>query len=745
MNKKLKSLLPHIAAFAAMALVLLCVISYVSKVNSIYNANLLQIMGKYSAEYTAAITRVMKAGQDNVYYCAGRVAALEDKTDIEKIETILAEQQNNGSVDFLAYGDNTGRLYSTGGRMFVINNSELKSKAENGIVYIGTTQNGLSGSGRAIIICVPVYNEKNVCGYIYGEYPAEKFSAEVDEITGESFSYSVVTLDGLYVLKNKKTESIFASTKNMPEFLKSVETETGYRAENLYDMMKSGAGTVLRASMNGEEYYLNYTPVGINSWYLVIAPKYSQITYQAAYINRNIALLVAEMLAIGAVYYAVSVFINRSRYKQINEERKNITDIMQCLRGGVFSFTADREAQFTYISKSFCDYMGMSKSQIVQDTQNSFFNMVNPRDCEAVAAKIKRAVDSGEVCETKYRVKKADGETAWLFQRAKITKTDGKDVVFAVVIDITENQNMKAELTESKETFDFLLENMNNITFEWNEKENKVKVSKLWMIKMGYKFPDDFLNSAVTMKNVIYTRDLRKFVTAVNMLFSGKKYVEEVVRIQREDGSCVWCRLCMSGMRYRAQKPTVITGVIVDIDKTRREIEHMQSLAEKDSMTGLYNKAATQLMITECIRKSAPGERHAFMMIDLDNFKMVNDRFGHAYGDAAIIKLAHLTKSIFRTTDIIGRIGGDEFVVFLKNVDDNAVIEEKAEALCKGMNRIEARPGSKYMLSVTVGVSFYGSDAENYDSLYKAADTAMYIAKSKGKNRWEFYKKNETV
>ncbi len=141
----------------------------------------------------------------------------------------------------------------------------------------------------------------------------------------------------------------------------------------------------------------------------------------------------------------------------------------------------------------------------------------------------------------------------------------------------------------------------------------------------------------------------------------------------------------MSAIFDGSGRPLKVVGILSDIDEQKRKLQTAEESAMKDPLTQLYNKVSTKALIEEYI--SANQNQGAFMMLDIDNFKRVNDTLGHLYGDAVLSELAHTLKSLFRDTDIIGRVGGDEFVVFMTNINELAVIRTKAERILSAFKR----------------------------------------------------------
>lgn len=163
--------------------------------------------------------------------------------------------------------------------------------------------------------------------------------------------------------------------------------------------------------------------------------------------------------------------------------------------------------------------------------------------------------------------------------------------------------------------------------------------------------------------------------------------------------------------------------------------ERLREKAEMDPMTGLLNKVSMKAAVEECLASSGVGSCHALLMIDTDNFKSVNDTFGHQYGDKIIIFVADSIRKIFRGSDLIGRMGGDEFMVFMKHTT-MPITEERAAKLNDAIRTRLSEGGQCVNISCSIGISFYDKDGDSYEALYKAADEALYRSKEGGKDRY---------
>ena len=166
----------------------------------------------------------------------------------------------------------------------------------------------------------------------------------------------------------------------------------------------------------------------------------------------------------------------------------------------------------------------------------------------------------------------------------------------------------------------------------------------------------------------------------------------------------------------------------------KREILHTR-LAERDQLTVIYNRATCQLMIRKTITASNPThDIHALLMIDMDNFKAINDNFGHMEGDAALCRIADGLTSIFRTRDIVGRLGGDEFFVFMAHCTDQKAPLSKMEQIGEVFSTIYRLNETTFRASASVGIAMFPKHGLTFEQLYKSADEALYEAKRRGKN-----------
>lgn len=178
-----------------------------------------------------------------------------------------------------------------------------------------------------------------------------------------------------------------------------------------------------------------------------------------------------------------------------------------------------------------------------------------------------------------------------------------------------------------------------------------------------------------------------------------------------------------------------------DVTRERQTAEQLVYLAERDALTGLYNRHRFQ---QELARTMLDSDRHqlqcAVMFFDLDEFKTINDSYGHRAGDALLIRVASAIGTLVRRNEVLARLGGDEFAILLPSVQGNEA-EVLAERVVRAVAQIPFRfEGQNLRLTASLGIAYYPGQAADADDLVARADIAMYQAKDAGKNTWRVFR-----
>lgn len=253
--------------------------------------------------------------------------------------------------------------------------------------------------------------------------------------------------------------------------------------------------------------------------------------------------------------------------------------------------------------------------------------------------------------------------------------------------------------------------------------DEALKIIAAKQIKMEYRqgYIDTF-----TSKNVLeaYNKGIRSLSYDFMNTNDGQNYY--------------WMRI-MACIYFLSEDNSVrMTTYRQNIDQEKKHEKLLFEQMQSDPLTGIYNKAAVQEMICKTISSAENNSEYAFFIVDIDNFKSVNDSFGHAAGDFVIASFARNLKNKFQEGDIVGRIGGDEFAVFLK-IPNREWLEKKAQALSAGLRDSVMTENGKCSISASIGIAVYPDMGVDFETLYKNADLALYHTKKSGKNGYTIY------
>ncbi len=199
-------------------------------------------------------------------------------------------------------------------------------------------------------------------------------------------------------------------------------------------------------------------------------------------------------------------------------------------------------------------------------------------------------------------------------------------------------------------------------------------------------------------------------------------------------GNPAWAESIATAIRNKDDKIVKVIGSITDITQKKLYDLKMLHSAEYDKLTSIYNRATIERRVKEELKL---GGSSALMMIDLDNFKIINDTFGHQFGDQILQFVSSSICKVVTSKDLVGRIGGDEFIVFIKEVASEEALEEIAGKIVAALQSGYEKEGVTHRLSGSVGVAQAGAfGAVTYKELLACADFAMYSAKRRGKNKF---------
>jgi len=301
---------------------------------------------------------------------------------------------------------------------------------------------------------------------------------------------------------------------------------------------------------------------------------------------------------------------------------------------------------------------------------------------------------------------------------------------------IKKNAAEKVKRTQNK--YERLVNSLNNYYFFYSYNTNGVfeYVSNSVTNIIGYSI-EEFLIHYDSYLTDDPMNDIVKDMT--NRAIDGKEQKPYILSIYHKDGTIYYFEVTEFPIFDVDGKVTEVEGIARDITEQYKIQEKLEYASEHDPLTGLANRTNLYNQLEYIITDSKRNKkRFAVLFLDLDHFKEINDNLGHDIGDKILIEVTHRIKDSIRQNDVFARIGGDEFIIVLTDVDKEYIsrIAEKIIEIAQQPFNIE---NYNLSISASIGISTYPKDGQKIKTLLKNADIAMYKVKENGKNNFTYY------
>jgi diguanylate cyclase (GGDEF)-like protein/PAS domain S-box-containing protein len=304
--------------------------------------------------------------------------------------------------------------------------------------------------------------------------------------------------------------------------------------------------------------------------------------------------------------------------------------------------------------------------------------------------------------------------------------------------EITDRKKADADLKHSEEQLRFVLEGAEQGFWDWDIAANTVKRNQRWAEILGYTY-EEINETTLQWTNFVYPDDRDRAWHSINEVLEGRSPTHKLeYRMLHKDGSIRWILDQAKVMQRDGQgKATRMCGTHTDVTERKLLELELTRQAHIDYLTEVCNRRHFMERAEQELRRASRyNNKLAILMLDIDHFKLINDRYGHKVGDAALQVLTKLCQSTLRDIDILGRLGGEEFAVLLPETERSAAIEvaERLRAeIAKSNMPLEG--GLPIQITVSIGVSSMMSPDDNIDVLLNRADKALYQAKNSGRDR----------
>ena len=335
-------------------------------------------------------------------------------------------------------------------------------------------------------------------------------------------------------------------------------------------------------------------------------------------------------------------------------------------------------------------------------------------------------------------LERPDGKQVWIEISTEPVRAEDTEEILAVVAtfsDITARIRTEQALRESEERLSLAVDGAKLGMWDWHLDTRRLTFNSIAERLLGYQ-KNEVASSVYSVRALAHPDDEGTLVEKMEEHLAGtRSFFEADVRMRRKSGAYIWTNIRgRVTQRDQNDRPLRVTGMLIDISQRKQLEARLNELATTDELTGLFNRRhGTATLRGEIDRARRTGSSFGLVLLDIDHFKQVNDRFGHDVGDKVLADVAELLRSRLRKTDIAARWGGEEFAIILPSTDREGGRAFATELL--GRMRDIRTPDGKG-ISASFGVVDYLED-ESASELVKRADRLMYKAKHEGRGRVE--------
>ncbi|MDF2542067.1 MAG: hypothetical protein K0S47_1785 [Herbinix sp.] len=459
------------------------------------------------------------------------------------------------------------------------------------------------------------------------------------------------------------------------------------------------------------------------------------------YIMSNPSLILAFVIttvSLCIIIMVVFVLFKLENEKKVTRAALEVNKITNSVRAGFVHFVLEDGCRILYASKGFYSLLGYTKEEARTSSKLSLLDFVQESDVDILRNNHLLLSNDSFNCEVGMKTKDNNILHALINGNVDLEK-NGKHTISAVFVDISQQKQMQDMLQLEGERYRIATELSNDVLFEYDLQTDVMTYSEKYRDQFGrHPIINTYYVNCDKRRDNVHPDDWGIYLEFCQELKEGKSLIESEFRIKDRVGEFIWCQAMGKTIVDDNKVPVRVIGKIVNVDLHKRELEDLEYKATRDPLTGVYNKEVTIKKIEKYISGNK-GNKHILMFIDFDDFKQVNDNYGHLQGDKVLSYVIGRIKEVFDEGEIVGRIGGDEFVMFAGNVTEVDDILCKAGELVKAINTIYKDKCYEIPISGSIGIATYPQDGLNYEQLLECADKALYRVKEQGKKNYMLY------
>ncbi len=389
---------------------------------------------------------------------------------------------------------------------------------------------------------------------------------------------------------------------------------------------------------------------------------------------------------------------------------------------------------------------GYSAEEVMELFGGRLLDMAFPEDRKGIRQEFDRQLKESSMVRTEYRFLCKDGSVGWVVNKSSlVVGDDGQEYLQTFLFDITSTKAAYDKLSETLYRYQVILSQSENVLFDLDVANNTIDFSDTWEDIFGYKPSQAKFSHQLSGETHVHPDDLPLLRDRLSLMQKGSDFEIVEIRIATVHGRYLWCRVRGTANRDENGSLTRILGVILNIDSEKLAHQALEDKSNRDSLTQLLNKNAGKQQIEYYLSHTSSDPKCALLILDLDNFKEVNDHYGHLFGDALLTQVSRILTSLFHSEDIVVRVGGDEFMVLVQGINDRHLLSSQCRRLQDMLVYAFQSAITDFKLGCSIGIALCPEHGCDYLNLFAKADIALYQAKAQGKNDFRFYSSGDTM
>lgn len=709
--------------------------------------SLVSSMADLSAQAAEIVEERVSSALNTMEHASRLLSSRDDfQTEevIERLGRTLLDVDTGLERFGIALPDGSSKV--SNGESVNVSDRDFFTESMKGKTYVSSSMKSKLDDIDIFFLSVPVFDSQGeVKGVLYGVIETNQFKVYKSiELEKRSQNIYIIDIQGNYISQFMGTEAIL----NQNNFFSDIkEKKSSVPAKDVLKNMEQGASTYLEIKNKEESAYVYVSLSNIENWYIVTVVSEDVISDRVSHLQKHaldfITSITVLMMLFLAGYFLVISFEKRKTEK-INQELR--------IRDSIFQIATAEMESFVFLYDAMKDKVDFMSENIetlelprcmehVSAEIVHYFSSANAKTMEGFVETVKKDLHDGrENSERELQIHKPEEELYYQIKMTHLYDAKKRPVrSIGMIYDVTEQKQKELLLRREEKLRNLFM--TDTIAFYEIDIEDDIVIREYANRKKeAGKYSDvleQFIEKRVLDQYQAYLRESCS-LEYMKRCFQQQVY-DYIVEYEyiRNNGSPYWVASELHLEEEKGIRKAFMT--VRDIDSKKRRELHLEQQAVFDALTQVYNRSAGIRKISTALETMQPEDISAFLILDLDNFKQVNDCLGHMMGDQVLIEVARIMKTHFRNYDVICRLGGDEFIIFIQKIPLEA-LDKIVRSFLRKLVLTYSSEGKEVTVSASVGAALAPVHGTDFSQLYEKADSALYQVKNSSKNDYMLYK-----